>query len=112
MRERWISEAEIILGAGRGHLGIINFLRSQGMSNDEAKKVSFDIFDEAKRRLMKGQRPQIFLGWFLIALGVITPIALFALQARIVVLSTAPILGGIFLLFKVVKPSRLPKDFA
>ena len=112
MRQRWISEAEIILGAGKGHLGVINYLRSQGMNGDDAKKASYDIFDQAKSRLMRSQLPQTILGWILIAIGVVTPIALFVLQARVVIFSLAPILGGIFVLFKVVKPSRLPEEWS
>ena len=109
MREKWIAESEIRLGAGKGHLGVINYLRQQGLSGDNAKKASYDIFDQAKARLMKRQRPQIIFGWVLILLGIITPIALFVLQARVVVFSVAPVIAGIFVLFKVVKPSRLPE---
>ena len=34
MRERWISQATSVLEEGRGHLGIVTFLRAQGLKPD------------------------------------------------------------------------------
>lgn len=108
-REQWVQKAEVLLGSGQGHIALINYLRTQGMSHDDAKKISYDIFDEAKRRLMRSQKGIIALGYFLIFIGIFTPLALLILQARLVVIAAAPVLAGLFVLSKVVRPSRLPE---
>jgi len=110
VKEEWIKSAEVLLGVGKGHMGIISFLRSKGLTADEAKKVSFDIFDEAKRRLLWSQKGYLILGWFFIALGVLLPVVLLFMQARIVIVAGAPIIGGVILLGRLVNPSRLPED--
>ncbi|MGJ8697815.1 MAG: hypothetical protein ACSHYF_15970 [Verrucomicrobiaceae bacterium] len=109
LREGWISHAEVLLGAGKGHLGVICYLRDEGLAADDAKRVSYDIFDEAKRRLLKSQRVYRFLGWGLIAFGLLGPILLFVLRSQIVIVSAAPLLVGLGFLSKVANPSRLPE---
>ncbi|MEN8772728.1 MAG: hypothetical protein ABF380_16250 [Akkermansiaceae bacterium] len=109
VREEWIGSAEVILGAGKGHMGIITFLRSKGVERNEAKEVSFDIFDEAKRRLMRSQLGYRVVAWGFIALGILLPIALFLLSRGGVLISAVPIIGGTILLGKLVNPARLPE---
>jgi hypothetical protein len=110
VREEWIKKAEVLLGVGKGHMGIIAFLRSKGLGPDEAKKVSFDIFDEAKRRLMRSQLGYRIVAWGFIALGVLLPTALFVMSRGVVLISAVPIIGGVILLGKLVNPSRLPEE--
>ncbi len=107
-RERWISDAVVKLGAGKGHMGIIAYLRDQKMSPELAKKISYDIFDEAKRRLMRSQLGYRIVGWGLILLGVLLPVGLLLMHSRIIVFSGLPLIGGMILLSKLVNPSRLP----
>ena len=109
-RGEWISHAEVLLGSGKGHMGIILYLRSQGMAPDLAKRISFDVFDEAKRRLRRSQMLYLIAGWFFIALGILGPLLLLIFTSRIVVFSAMPLLGGLALLSKVINPSRLPQE--
>ena len=100
MRESWIREGEIVLSSGRGHLGIINMLRSYGMDHVAAKKASYDIFDQAKLRLMKSLRLQRVVAWLMIIGGFLLPgLYLFSLTAI-----------GIGWLFKLPNPSRLTEN--
>lgn len=110
VREEWVRSAEVLLGIGKGHMGVITFLRSKGLGADEAKKVSFDIFDEAKRRLVRSQMGYRIAAWILIALGILLPLILFIMHSRVVIFAAAPIIGGVILLGKLVNPSRLPES--
>ncbi len=111
VREEWIKDAVLILGSGKGHMGIIIFLRSKGLAPDQARKVSFDIFDEARRRVWRGQMGYRLLAWTLIALGFLLPVVCFIITSGglVFVAATPLILGGI-LLGKQLKPSRLPEN--
>ena len=109
IREDWISKAEVLLGVGKGHMGIITYLRSQGLGPDEAKKISYDIFDEAKRRIKKSQFFYRIIAWAFIIAGFAMPIILFFALSRFVVISAAPMIGGVLLLGKLVDPPRLPE---
>ena len=110
LREQLIAGAVDVLWAGKGHLGVINYIRLKGGNIGNAKKLSYDIFDEARVRLMRRQRIQIIIGWILIAAGVALPIIMFVMHARVMILTTAPILAGIAMLAKVIRPSRLPEQ--
>lgn len=81
VREQWTGGAEDIIRAGKGHMGIITFLRSKGLRPDEAKKVSYDIFDEAKRRLLRSQLAYRAVAWSLILVGLLVAFALFFLMS-------------------------------
>ena len=100
MREGWIREAEVVLSAGRGYLGVISMLRSYGMDHVTAKKASYDIFDQAKLRLMKSLRLQKVVAWLMIIGGLLlSGFYLFSLTAI-----------GICWLFKLPNPSRLTEN--
>jgi VIT1/CCC1 family predicted Fe2+/Mn2+ transporter len=105
---KYASKAEVLLGAYKGHLGIINMLRAQGYSIDEAKRLSYPLFDEAKIRLIKSQRPLIFISLLLFFLGVFLPLIMFLIGASFNIFSTFPLIGGVIFWRKVVRPSRLP----
>ncbi|MGD1979685.1 MAG: hypothetical protein PVJ98_09840 [Akkermansiaceae bacterium] len=111
VREEWIRSAEVILGLGKGHMGVIGFLQSKGLPPEKAKAVSYDIFDEAKRRIMKSQRWYRLLARILIIMGFVTMVGgviLFWLRAAFI--GGIPMIGGVMLLGKLVNPSRLPED--
>lgn len=111
VREEWIRSAEVLLGVGKGHMGIIMFLRSKGLDADKAKRVSFDIFDEAKRRLMRGQRWYRLAAWIVIGLGVLMlPLIFIFMVPRVAFGAGALMVGGAILLGKLVNPARLPED--
>ena len=55
LKEEWITEAVLILRSGRGHMGIINHLRSYGLSPESAKTVSYHVFDKALIRVKRVQ---------------------------------------------------------
>jgi len=48
-------------------------------------------------------------GWFLIGLGVGVPVAMLVVGMGFVIVSGAPMLGGIFVLGKLQNLSRLPE---
>ena len=106
--ERWILRSISILEDGKGHIGIINHLRSQGVSAETAKKISYEIFDHAKNGLKRKQLPHRIIGWTLIAIGILTPIVMFSLKSPTIILSAAPSILGIFILSKLKNPTKLP----
>ena len=111
VREEWIRSAEVLLGVGKGHMGIITFLRSKGLDPEKAKRVSFDIFDEAKKRLVRSQRWYRLAAWFFIGMGFLMLPLVFVFKApRIGIAAGVPMIGGVVLLGKLVNPSRLPED--
>ncbi|NWK56475.1 hypothetical protein HW115_12705 [Verrucomicrobiaceae bacterium N1E253] len=109
LRDQWIREAEVLLGMGKGHLGVINMLRASGMSTDMAKRTSFDIFDQAKIKLLKSQRLERCLAWLLITAGILAPVAMYIAKLDYYVFSIAPIGAGYMMLTKLPNPSRLPE---
>ncbi|MBK1856582.1 hypothetical protein JO972_16550 [Verrucomicrobiaceae bacterium 5K15] len=106
MREAWIQEAVTALARGRGHLGVINMLRSYGMNSHDAKKVSFDIFDAAKARLRKLLRWKRLMAWSMIAL----PFILLIFGYGNFIVTLWPLFAGITWLYKLPNPSRLPEE--
>ena len=108
-KEILIQEAVELLAQGRGHIGIINLIRRKGESAENAKRLSYPIFDEAKRRLRKQQIPVIFSGWFLIIGFLILPTILFFSDVGFAVYMYAPIFAGAIILAKVQNPERLPE---
>jgi len=107
--KEYVERAEVMLGARKGHIAIINYLRKQGMTPDQAKKMSYPIFDEAKASLMVSQNLFRFVAWFLIIMGIVAPIVMVIRGAGFVIVSGAPlILGGLLLNYLIV-PSRLPE---
>lgn len=109
IREEWVKRAEVLLGVGKGHMGIISFLRSKGLGPDEAKKVSYDIFDEAKRRLMRSQRGYRIGAWVFIVGGVVVLGAHVFGLLKGFGLAVFLIIGGVLILGKIVSPDRLPE---
>ena len=106
--EKRVAAAYALLQAGRDHLGVINQLRSDGLSFEEAKAESYLVFDRAKRRLKRNQLPLRIIAWSLIALGSLGPLALLFGGAGFVIVTAIPIVGGFGILYRLPNPSRLP----
>ncbi len=109
IRARWIKQSVSILEDGKGHLGIVNYLRTQRLTPDEAKVVSYVIFDGALTRLRLKQFPIRIFAWLLIFTGAATPIAMYFLNRPVIIFAAAPIVFGFILLAKLQKPTRLPR---
>jgi hypothetical protein len=105
-----IRACEVILGCGGGHTGIINALRNKGHSYEEAKRLSYFYFDEAKKRLMRSQLGSIILANGLILLGIMLPVILLIMDTGFLIVAGGPIILGVFLKSKILNPSRLPEN--
>lgn len=106
--EKRVAAAYALLQAGRDHLGVINQLRSDGLSFEEAKAESYPVFDRAKKRLKRNQLPLRIIAWSLISCGAIAPLALLFGGAAFVIVTAIPIIGGFGILYRLPNPSRLP----
>ncbi len=107
-KELWVEESVALLASGRGHSGIINMLRLKGMDLEMAQRVSGELFDVAKPRLVKKQRPMLILGWLFILIGILMPIVMFFSGIGYYIVSFAPCALGLTMLSKVHNPERLP----
>jgi len=106
MRDQWIGVAYNILKEGKSHISIITFLRSKGLSDENAKKLSKDIFVQAKKRLLKEQIALRVLAWLLIITGAILPIILL-IMGRVSIFAAFPVVIGIGILFKLPNPKPM-----
>ncbi|MDA0766763.1 MAG: hypothetical protein O3A92_08070, partial [Verrucomicrobia bacterium] len=59
------------------------------------------------KRLRRSQRPHRVFGWFLIALGVLVPVAMLVVGMGLVIVSGAPLLGGNFCVGKVAESESI-----
>lgn len=109
LRESWIQEAVVVLSIGKGHLGVINMLRSYGMSNDSAMEISYDVFEQARLRLLRMQRGRKLLAWLLILSGMLIPFLMLLSGLGIWYFSFAPMAIGAAMLFKMPNPTSLPR---
>jgi len=90
-------------------MGIINHLRSHGLSPDAAKTVSYHVFDKAVVRLKRGQIIQRLAAWVLIAVGVLLPLVLL-MTGYLVYYAFAPAVLGLGMLSRLPNPKRLPRQ--
>lgn len=110
LRERWIAHAVELLRAHKGHMGIIIYLRGEGLSAEIAKQTSYDIFDEAKGRFKKRQRWLVVLAWILIAVGLGMPVVQAMIGMPVVLIWFGPFVAGVSLLGRLHNPGRLPEE--
>jgi hypothetical protein len=108
-QEQLIRDCEIILGSGKGHTAVIQHLRKNGRSYDEAKKLSYFYFDAAKKRLMRSQLVTRLLAHAFIIAGIALPAAQFLWSDRVYIFSAFFLIPGVFLKTKIVNPARLPE---
>lgn len=112
-----VQQAAQVLSLGKGHIGVINMLTTQGLSNDDAVTVSHDIFDDAKLHLRRLQLHVRVVAWSLIIGGplILAILTIFGvigedLGLPALLVSGVPIFYGIRTLSKLPNPSRLPKN--
>ncbi len=105
--EKYISRADVVLGC-KGHLGIINMLRSDGYSVDDAKRLSYPLFDEAFRRIMREQLPLIILARVFFFLGGILPFILLIYNGNLYPILFGLLIVGFMIRQKIIRPSRIP----
>ena len=109
LKEEWIAEAVQVLKQGRGHMGIINHLRSHGLSPDAAKTVSYHVFDKALIRLKRAQLLIRITAWILVAIGVLLPLV-FLISGHVVYYAFTPAVFGLGMLSRLPNPKRLPRE--
>ncbi len=107
---RHVADALRLLENRKGHLALINRLREQGYDHESAKRVSYPVFREARRRLRRDQRGQRWTAWALIASGIIAPLVLWLKGAGYIVISAAPVLLGVRILYALPDPKPLPEE--
>lgn len=106
--EQLVGRSLMLLERGKGHTAVINELRAFGMGHDEAKRESVAVFEEARRRLRRGQRFPRGFAWFLIGLGIVLPLFMLLSGIGFVLISSAPLAGGMGILYKLPNPKALP----
>lgn len=107
--ESYVGHSEVLLGAGKGHLGIINFLRKSGVAQDEVPQLSIEVFAEANRRLYQSQWPLRSIAGGLMLIGILVPVAFYFTGDGIPVVTIVPLFIGMVLRTKVVRPKQLPE---
>ena len=117
LRDDLVQQASQVLARGKGHIGVINMLTTQGLNNDEAVTISHDIFEDARLHLRRSQLYVRFVAWGLIIglpliLAILTVLSIIDEDLVIVLLlvSGVPIFYGIRTLSKLPNPTRLPKN--
>jgi len=106
--EARVLRALALLARGKDQWAVVNDLRAQGLSLEEAKRESAAVFDEAVIRLRHAQRLKRLLAWLLIASGPLLPLGLAYAGFGFVIFSLAPVGLGIALLYKLPRPRRIP----
>jgi hypothetical protein len=110
LRERWVKHGVALLRVHKGHMGIIIYLRGEGLPAEVAKQTSYDIFDEAKRRFKKKQRWLVVLAWILIAVGLEMPVVQAMIGMPVVLIWFGPFVAGVSILGRLHNPGRLPEE--
>ena len=109
-REAAILRAFELLKSGKDQWAVVNDLRSSGLPPDDAKRESYPVFDEAKRRLSRLQFLPRVAALMLIVSGVVIPLGLLWAGAGYLVVSSIPIVAGLAILFKLPNPKRVRPD--
>lgn len=97
-----------MLEQGDSQISIITYLRSQGVNDDLAKELSYDVFAAARKEVIRKQRPHRIIACSLIVIGIVLPL-FFLLMGFLVIYSAAPVLIGMTYLFRLPNPKGLPR---
>ncbi len=108
-REKQVNHCLVLLEMRKDQLAIINYLRKNGYSVEEAKNLSYGLFDQAKKKLMRSQLLTLILAYVFFAIGLIAAFSAFYMGLNIALyLFWMPICFGMFLKTKIINPTRLP----
>ncbi len=106
--EKHVAHCEVLLGAGKGHLGVINYLRKCRIEEERLDTLSRDIFERANQRLYRSQLPLRLIAGSLILIGILVPAAFYLTGDGIPVITIVPMFMGMVLRTKVLRPKALP----
>ena len=106
--EKHVAHCEVLLGAGKGHLGVINYLRKCRVEEEQLDTFSREIFEQANQRLYRSQLPLRLVAGSLILLGILVPAAFYLTGGGIPVITIVPMFMGMILRTKVLRPKALP----
>jgi hypothetical protein len=109
-REGAVLRALELLKSGKDQWAVVNDLRSSGLPADDAKRESYPVFDEAKRRLSRSQFLTRVVAQMLIVAGVLIPLGLFLAGGGYRVVSSIPVIVGMGILFRLPNPKRIRPD--
>ena len=108
MLTKYSKSATNVLRCGRGQEGIARFLHHvEGMSKEEAIRLSYPLFDVAKLQLKRSQFLKLLIGVFLLSIGIIGPIVLYFSELGFFIISSIPIIAGIALLKTLIHPEPI-----
>lgn len=110
-REGAILRAFQLLKSGKDQWAVVEDLRLTGLPLDDAKRESYPVFDEAKRRLAQSQFLPRVAALMLIVSGVVVPLGLlFNGGWAYLLASAAPVIAGMVILSKLPNPRRISPD--
>ena len=70
LKETWIQHSVTMLEEGYSQISIITFLRSQGIGDELAKELSYDVFAVARKRVLRKFLLHRIFAWSIILIGI------------------------------------------
>ena len=106
---KYIHSATNVLKCKTGQAGIVRYLQNvEGYSEDDARRLSFPLFDAAKRKLNRTQIPKAIIGFLFIAIALIGPLLTWIIFGFIFWITIIlPIIIGVALLTSINRPKPL-----
>lgn len=103
-KDHWVGTAFNMLRDGKSQISISIFLKAQGVPEENLKELSYEIFEQAKKRLNVEQRFPRAFAWSLIIVGCLMPIFLIYTTGWILFAAFVPIIFGHQILSKLPNP--------
>jgi len=73
-----------VLRCGTGQAGIVRYLEHvEGFSSEDSNRLSYPLFDKAKKKLRRTQWPKLIIAIFLLIIGIVGPVTLFSQNCNI-----------------------------
>ena len=105
LKETWIQHSVTMLEEGYSQISIITFLRSQGIGDELAKELSYDVFAVARKRVLRKFLLHRIFAWSIILIGI--PLLLIT---GLSFLFLFPVIAAMGQLFKLPNPKSLPRS--
>jgi hypothetical protein len=107
--KKYTPSATNVLKCKTGQAGIVRFLQHvEGYSEDDARRLSYPLFDVARRKIRRTQIPKAIFGIFLITVSIIGPLfTWFVLGFVFWFMVILPFIAGGALLASVNRPQPL-----